>query len=149
MKGHEVQAGAAEEDRKRLLLERFQMEVRPLLAHLLGALPCAGPHAGPVGKRHPFREQTHLVVDGGSVVRTKAPRLKAYTLHGACIAAGDTRLGRQRLVYCLTVPQLDSDAVSITRGGHCVQHPGMDFSGAAVQGEAPDPAKFMGGFEKQ
>ena len=30
-----------------------------------------------------------------------------------------------------------------------MQHPGMDFSGAAVQGEAPDPAKFMGGFEKQ
>ena len=28
MKGHEVEAGAAEEDRKRLLLERFQLEVR-------------------------------------------------------------------------------------------------------------------------
>jgi hypothetical protein len=27
MKGHEVQAHVAEEDRKRLLLERFQMEV--------------------------------------------------------------------------------------------------------------------------
>jgi hypothetical protein len=29
------------------------------------------------------------------------------------------------------------------------EHPGMDFSGAVVQGEAPDPARFMGGFEKQ
>jgi hypothetical protein len=29
------------------------------------------------------------------------------------------------------------------------EHPGMDFSGAAVQGEAPDPSTFMGGFAKQ
>lgn len=58
MKGHEVQAGAAEEDRKRLLLERFQMEVRPLLARLRGALPCAGQYAGLDLNRHPFGEPT-------------------------------------------------------------------------------------------
>lgn len=30
-----------------------------------------------------------------------------------------------------------------------VQHPGMDFSGAEVNGAAPDPAAFLGGFTKQ
>jgi hypothetical protein len=30
-----------------------------------------------------------------------------------------------------------------------LQHPGMDFSGAEMSGEVPDPAAFMGGFEKQ
>eukprot|EP00892_Ulva_mutabilis_P001890 jgi/Ulvmu1/11701/UM008_0112.1 len=30
-----------------------------------------------------------------------------------------------------------------------LEHPGMDFSGAEVNGAAPDPAGFLGGFTKQ
>ena len=50
------------------------------------------------------------------------------------------------LLHCPRCGSLTSSGLNTLA---CVQHPGMDFSGAQINGEVPDPAAFLGGFEKQ
>ena len=41
--------------------------------------------------------------------------------------------------------QSTTTSLSLTRCMCLVQHPGFDFSGAEVSGEAPNPRTFLGG----
>lgn len=93
IKGHELDPMSQQQDQQRLLLERFQREVRALEWRnwCVWQCSCCTP------------------TDAALVV----PGLPPVFPCPVCLPA--------------------------------VQHPGFDFSGATVNGEAPDAATFMGG----
>lgn len=156
IKGHEPDALTQQQEQQRLMLERFQREVRGATAEGAGSGEGLGAHRAFAGQlahaawRPSFGPACAPLSRAVSIGLACGARRQPRRLNCSASSAGAVRAPRSPArTALLPHPPIPTSGPNppnpLTPPPPSVQHPGFDFSQATFNGEVPNPRTFLGG----